>query len=134
MSSILVVEPDPRSSERIHAALGAGGWTIRVVGQPGEAQQAAAERPDLILVSASIPGAEAVAGALSRSSGRPGLVLASALTDQELREMVQRNLSPPAQAPAPAAPRGVMLPSADIFGDVLAEVEAGEPAAPAAPT
>jgi serine/threonine protein kinase/CheY-like chemotaxis protein len=132
MSSILVVEPEHRSSERIHAALGVGGWTIRVVGGPGEAQQVAAvERPDLILVSASVPAAEAVAGALSRSAGRPGLVLASPFTDQELREVVQRNL--PAAAPAPAAPGGVMLTSHDIFGDVLAEFEADSPEPPVPP-
>ncbi|MES1242896.1 MAG: serine/threonine-protein kinase, partial [Acidobacteriota bacterium] len=134
MSSILVVEPEHHSGERIRAALGAGGWTIRVVGQPLEAQQAAAQHPDLILVSSSIPGAEAVAGALSRSAGRPGLVLAAALSDQEMLEIVRRNL--PAQAPAPApaqaTPRAVMLTSADIFGDVLAEVEADEPRVPAA--
>ncbi|HEX3131848.1 MAG TPA: serine/threonine-protein kinase [Thermoanaerobaculia bacterium] len=135
MSSILVVEPEHRSSERIHAALGAGGWAIRVVGGPGEAQQVAAvERPDLILVSFSVPAADAVAGALSRSSGKPGLVLAPDFTDQELRDLVQRSLPVPAPVPAPApAPRNVMLTSADIFGDVLAEVEADEPAAPAPP-
>ena len=138
MSSILVVEPEHRSSERIHAALGAAGWTIRVVGGPGEAQQVAAvERPDLILVSFSVPAADAVAGALSRTSGKPGLVLTPDFTDQELRDLVQQSLPVPAPvpAPAPAAPRNVMLTSADIFGDVLAEVEADEPApsAPAAP-
>ena len=108
MSSILVVEPEPRYSERIHAALGAEGWTIRVVSEPAHALQlAAAERPDLVLVSADVPGAQALA-ALSRSAGGPGVVgmlpevdfgfgteigaddhLAKPFTDQELRQIVR---------------------------------------------
>ncbi|HWM93477.1 MAG TPA: protein kinase [Thermoanaerobaculia bacterium] len=138
MSSILVVEPEPRYSERIHAALGADGWRIRVENDPEQALRiASAERPDLVLLSAEVPGAESLASSFSRSAGGPGVIgllsesasgtstigaddhLSKPFTDQELRQAVQRN------APAAASHRGnVMLTSADIFGDVLAEVEA----------
>jgi serine/threonine protein kinase/CheY-like chemotaxis protein len=131
MSSILVVEPDHRSSERIHAALAVDGWRIRVVGAPVEAQRiATAERPDLFLVSASVPGADTIAGALARGFSIPGVVLAVPFTDEELREVVRRSVPPPPEAPR----AGVMLTSWDIFGDVLAEVEADSPAAAPSPT
>lgn len=132
MSSILVVEPEPRYSERIQAALGADGWRIRVV-DPGAALNAAAsERPDLVLVSAEAPGAEDLASRFSRRAGGPGVIglgegigadehLSRAFTGDELRQAVQRHL------PRPAAAAPVMLTSHDIFGDVLAEVEADAP-------
>src|SRR6185436_4671219 len=75
MSSILVVEPENRYRERIHAALGADGWRIREVNEPGLAlAAAAAERPDLVIVSATLPGAAMVASSLSRNAGGPGVV------------------------------------------------------------
>ncbi len=145
MSSILVVEPENRYSERIHAALGADGWTIRVVNEPGQAlEAAAADRPSLVIVSAGMPGAEAVAATLSRRAGGPGVLgllpasaiatgnqvipadvlLAEPFSDQDLRQAVQRLARPAPQA----APRNVMLTSQDIFGDVLADLEADEAA------
>jgi len=141
MSSILVVEPEHRYSERIHAALGADGWNIRVVNESALAlQMAAAERPDLVLLNADLPGADRVASSLSRSAGGPGVVgllpetaagtwigaddhLSKPFTDQELRQVVQRN----ARGAAPSS--NVMLTSFDIFGDVLAEVEGESPTA-----
>jgi CheY-like chemotaxis protein len=155
MSSILVVEPEPRYSERIHAALGADGWRIRVENDPEQALRiASAERPDLVLLSAEVPGAQGLASSLARSAGGPGVIgllsesdsgtstigaddhLSKPFTDQELRQAVQRNAR---SAGTPKA--NVMLTSADIFGDVLAEVEADSaaeapltaPPAPAAP-
>jgi serine/threonine protein kinase/CheY-like chemotaxis protein len=147
MSSILVVEPEPRYSERIHAALGADGWRIHLVHPEAALQAAADERPALILVSAEAPNAESLASLFGRRAGGPGVIgllpenggafvldigaddhLSKPFTDQELRQVVQRNVR---QAAAPAA-APVMLTSADIFGDVLAEVEADLPAAPPA--
>ena len=133
MSSILVVEPEPRYIERIHAALGADGWRIRMVDPDSAVNAAASERPDLVLVSADAPGAQGLAGRFSRRMGGPGVIglgegigadehLSQAFTDNELRQAVQRHLG---KAQSPAA---VMLTSHDIFGDVLAEVEADEPA------
>ena len=150
MSSILVVEPEPRYIERIHAALGADGWKVRLLDQSESALDvAAAEQPALILVSSEAPGAESIANLLSRRAGGPGVVglfpesdgprteigaddhLNKPFTDEELRLAVQRNArrgkgpEAPAASAAPAAPAApVMLTSHDIFGDVLAEVEA----------
>lgn len=162
MSSILVVEPEPRYSERIHAALGADGWRIHLVDPEAALHAAATEKPDLILVSAEAPNAENLANLFCRRAGGPGVVgllpesetgmwaeigaddhLSKPFTDQELRQVVQRNVrqgNGPAPAEAPAK-TPVMLTSADIFGDVLAEVEADLPVeapipprpAPAAP-
>jgi serine/threonine protein kinase/CheY-like chemotaxis protein len=152
MSSILVVEPEPRYSERIHAALGADGWSIRLVDSAAAQQAATAERPDLILISAAVPNAESLASLFGRRAGGPGVVgllpesepfaeigaddhLNKPFTDQELRQVVQRNVRRAGPAPAAAPPPPVMLTSADIFGDVLAEVEADLPteALPALP-
>ncbi|MFY9825329.1 MAG: hypothetical protein WAM82_28380, partial [Thermoanaerobaculia bacterium] len=75
MPSILVVEQEDRYVERIRAALSVEGWKVRVV--PGvdlAIQAAAAEAPDLVLVSAEVPAAAALAGAFSRNGGGPGVV------------------------------------------------------------
>src|SRR5687768_13399775 len=112
MPSILVVEPEPRYSERIHAALGADGWSIRLLGQSETALEAATtERPALILISSEAPGAESIINLFSRRAGGPGVVgllpesegpfteigaddhLNKPFTDQELRLVVRRNMS-----------------------------------------
>jgi serine/threonine protein kinase len=136
MSSILVVEPESRYIERIQAALGADGWSIRLLG-PAEVPLLVAtlERPALIVISSEAPGAENIINLFSRRAGGPGVVALLAegegpfteigaddhinkpFTDQELRLVVQRNAKKAAASP-------VMLTSHDIFGDVLAEVEA----------
>ncbi|HEX5714616.1 MAG TPA: protein kinase, partial [Thermoanaerobaculia bacterium] len=147
MSSILVVEPEPRYIERIHAALGADGWNIRLLDRSESALQvAAAEHPALILVSSEVPGAENIINLFSRRAGGPGVVgllsesagpfaeigaddhLNKPFTDQELRLVVQRNVKKATGPEVPAASSSVMLTSHDIFGDVLAEVEADSPA------
>jgi serine/threonine protein kinase/CheY-like chemotaxis protein len=145
MSSILVVEPEPRYIERIHAALGADGWSIRLLDQSESALLVATtEHPALILISSEAPGAQNIINLFSRRAGGPGVVgllsesegpfteigaddhLNKPFTDQELRLVVRRNASKPAGSGSPAAPASspVMLTSHDIFGDVLAEVEA----------
>src|SRR6185369_11179368 len=64
MPSILVVEQEPHSVERINAALGAEGWRVRVVPSVDQALHAAsAEPPDLVM-----------AFSFSRRSGGPGVV------------------------------------------------------------
>src|SRR5689334_18597771 len=138
MSSILVVEPEPRYSERIHAALGADGWRIHLVDPAAALQAAASERPALILIAAEVPNAENLASLFARRAGGPGVIgllpenggalvmdigaddhLSKPFTDQELRQVVLRNMRQPAGAPAPAPAGPMMLTSADIFGDVL---------------
>jgi TonB family protein len=132
--------------EQIHNALGAEGWKVRWVQEPGQAlQAAAAEKPDLVIVSAAVAGAEAVTSSLSRRAGGPGVVgllpeaaapgglaadelLTRPFSDQDLCTVVRRALEA-GRAPAPPPAK---LTSHDIFGDVLAEVEsAGEDGVPA---
>ncbi len=154
MSSILVLEPDPRTLERIHHALGAEGWRVRTVQEPSQILQAvASEAPDLVILDAGIAGAAAVAGALSRSAGGPGVLgllpegsggsnafgadelLAKPFDEQALREVVRRAVMArrsPAAVPRAAAAE-TKLTSLDIFGDVLAEVEGSGAEAPPRP-
>ncbi len=157
MSSILVVEQEDRYRAQIQDALGAGGWRIRMFHEAGPAlQSAAAEKPDLVIVGADVPGVEMLASSYSRSAGGPGVLgllperateagvggieaddlLAKPFSGPELRTLVQRALEAQQRPAVPAAPPahrggGVMLTSHDIFGDVLAEVEGDEPAPPA---
>ena len=141
MPSILVVEQEPRYVERINSALRAEGWSVRVVSEADQALLwAASETPDLVLVSTDTPGAESLWGSFSRGAGGPGIlglvpegqarpreaddVLAKPFSDQDLvlaarRALLSRRQPPPAAAPV----QEHKLTSADIFGDVLAEVE-----------
>ena len=153
MPSILVVEQEERYVERINGALSAEGWRVRIVPRADQAIQAAAsEAPDLVLVSAEIPGAETLASSFSRSAGGPGVVgmlsetgtgameaddlLAKPFTDEQLRSAARRALGSRRITPPVAASKAEhKLTSQDIFGDVLAEVEsdlARSAAAPAA--
>src|SRR5215831_9066874 len=110
MSSILVVEQEQRSVERINQALGGEGWRVRVVpGRVQALQAAASEAPDLVLLSSDIPGAAELANSFQRSAGGPGVVvilperaevgsgslpaddrLARPFTEQDLRIVVRR--------------------------------------------
>ncbi|HBL31964.1 MAG TPA: hypothetical protein DD490_34510, partial [Acidobacteria bacterium] len=146
MPSILILEQDPRSLERMNRTLSALGWRVRVAGEAAQAHQAAtAERPDLVIVATGVPEAAAIAGLFSRRAGGPGVLgllppgatpeafpglaadvlLAQPFTDQELASAVQRaGTSPKAPTAAPPRPQPESkLTSLDIFGDVLAEVE-----------
>jgi TonB family protein len=153
MSSILVVEQEQRSVERINQALGSEGWRVRVVpGRVQALQAAASEAPDLVLLSSDIPGAEELASSFQRSAGGPGVVvilperaevgsgslpaddrLARPFTEQDLRLVVRRAMAVRRPGPAAAGAAGghsqVRLTSQDIFGDVLAEVEGQMPPA-----
>ena len=128
MPSILVLEHDPRSLERIHHTLGAAGWRVRVVNEPSQAFQAAqSERPDLVIVGAAVHGAASVTGSFSRRIGGPGVLgllppgaspadfgglaadelLLQPFSDQELVAAVQRaGTAPRAAAPAPCGRGG----------------------------
>src|SRR5215213_4370460 len=146
MPSILVLEQDLRSLERIHQTLGAAGWWVRVVDEPAQAFQAAtSERPDLVIVGAAVAGAASVAGSFSRRTGGPGVLgllppgtsaagfnglaadelLSQPFSDQELLAAVRRaGTAPRPVTSAAARPQAESkLTSHDIFGDVLAEVE-----------
>jgi DNA-binding response OmpR family regulator len=148
MPSILVVEQEPHSVERINAALGAEGWRVRVVPSVDQALHAAsAEPPDLVMAGTDVPGFEVLTFSFSRRSGGPGVValdpgnggsaagaadarLAKPFTDQQVVLTARQALLARRQpAPAPAAPEQ-KLTSQDIFGDVLAEVEGDMPPRP----
>jgi TonB family protein len=141
MPSILVLEQEPGAMARIYGALGAEGLTVRMVQSPSQALQAAAsEAPDLVIVSAAVPGGASLASTFSRRAGGPGLislegttgtpgvlgadeVLANPFSEQDLRSAVRRALEAPRGQAARPQSSELRLTSQDIFGDVLAEVE-----------
>ncbi|MGE5234417.1 MAG: TonB family protein [Acidobacteriota bacterium] len=152
MSLILVVEQEGRYVERIQDVLTAEGWQIQVVdGRSSALQAAAAAAPQLVLVSIDIGEAGQLLDQFSRHRGGPGSValvpeaqagritaqelgaddlLNKPFTDQDLRLTVRRTLSSAREAKPNAAGgrSGKQLTSADIFADVLAEVEDEAPA------
>lgn len=161
MSLILVVEPEERYIQRVQDALGSEGWRAQTVGDRSAALQAAAsEEPSLVLVSTEVEGASALIESFARRSGGPGVVaiveeaaaggasaegmgaddlLTKPFTDQQLRLTVRRGLvaaskpAPKSAGPGPSADADARFTAADIFGDVVAEVESqlasDEPAA-----
>ena len=153
MSSILVVEQELGTVQRIREVLAAEGMRVRIASGPGEALEvAAAEPPDLVLVSSDLPGASALAGAFSRRAGGPGLVamvaanpvarlfaaeaddqIVKPVTEEGLRQVVQRALASRSAPPPKSTRPDVKLTSHDIFGDVLAEVESALPSDPLRP-
>jgi len=152
MSLILVVEQEGRYVERIQDVLTAEGWQIQVVdGRSSALQAAAAAAPQLVLVSIDIGEAGQLLDQFSRHRGGPGSValvpeaqagritaqelgaddlLNKPFTDQDLRLTVRRTLSSARESKPNAAGgrSGKQLTSADIFADVLAEVEEEAPA------
>jgi TonB family protein len=148
MPSILVVEPDAHYVERIQAALGAEGWSVRVVASVDQALQAATPAPDLVLAAADLPGFEVLVFSFSRRSGGPGVVglqaeagsgggegadarIAKPFTGEQVvlaarQALLARRPSGTGGVPVVAAAPEHKLTSKEIFGDVLAEVEAGQ--------
>lgn len=152
MPSILVVEQEPHSVERISAALSAEGWRVRVVPTVEQALQAAAgERPDLIVAGTDAPGFDVLTFSFSRRAGGPGVLaleagggsaagaavadgadsrLAKPFTDQQIVLAARKALLAHQQPAAAPPPPDQKLTSHDIFGDVLAEVEGDAPPRP----
>ena len=149
MPSILVVEQEPQSVDRISAALGAEGWSVRAVPTVDQAlRAAAAERPDLVVAGTDLPGFDVLVFSFSRRGGGPGVLaldgrngegvpdgvdgqVAKPFTDQQVVLAVRQALLARRPAAAAAAPPlNQMLTSHDIFGDVLAEVESDLPSRP----
>jgi TonB family protein len=148
MPSILVVEQEPHSVERISAALGAEGWSVRVVPTVDQAlRSAAAERPDLVVAGTDVPGFDVLVFSFSRRGGGPGMLALDVgngagvpdgvdgwapkpFTDQQVVLAARQALL--ARRPASATPAAASqkLTSHDIFGDVLAEVEGDQPSRP----
>src|SRR5688572_16427111 len=146
MSLILVIEQDGAYTERIRGALTAEGWTVRVVGDHDSALAAARQTsPDLVVVSTATRRAADLFRAFGRRHGGPGAFalteagqnapgdadgsVAKPFTDEQLRMALRRCLSRVQRAAAEAAAAqaasaGEQLTSQDLFGDLLAEVEA----------
>ena len=149
MSVILVVEQDARYAERISDALRADGLSVEAAGSRAEALSLARSRsPRLLLASSTLTRAPELLAAFSRSRGGPGSVvlvsdaaaprvsaadfeadeiLAEPFSDDDLRQLVQHCLkaAPSRQQLAPRPTNSSeQLTSDDIFGDVLAEVDA----------
>lgn len=138
MSVILVVEQDTAYANRIASVLRTAGRQAEIAGDVEAAEQLAV-RPDLVLVSGTLPNAPGLLGQFSTNRGGPGSVVALPISlagqvapsqyqadrvlpkpfsDEELLSIVGQLL------PSPAELAQGQLTSADIFGDVLAEVEA----------
>ena len=76
MSVILVAEQDASYAERIVEVLSSAGWDARAVPSREAAFEAAnAQRPGLLIASASLPEASSLLAAFSRSRGGPGAVV-----------------------------------------------------------
>jgi len=147
---ILVAEQDASYAERIADALRAEGWAVEAVGSRAAAlERAAAVNPRLLLANANLPESRALLGAFSRARGGPGAVvlvpvgrvhevsaadyradelLAKPFSDDDLKRTVrsclERPRAPEAETTGATESDSRQLTSADIFGDVLAEVEA----------
>jgi TonB family protein len=157
MPWILVAESEGRFAERIRDGLVADGWQVEIVPTVAEAERhAAARAPELVIVNAELAGAAEFVARRARRSGGGGAIallaeagggeqvaaaaderLTQPVNEQELRLAVRR-LATAGRAPkAPPPPADeARLTSRDLFGDVLAEMEAEiTPArpAPAAP-
>ena len=151
MSVILVAEQDAGFAASIAEHLKAEGWQVhRVDGRDAAFQAATTMKPGLLLASASMPDARALLSAFSRRRGGPGAVvmvpapqagqvqaadfdadvlLAKPFSDVDLKNTVRACLAQAAQDTTRPSAEGIQsggqqLTSADIFGDVLAEVEA----------
>ncbi|MEL7060165.1 MAG: protein kinase [Acidobacteriota bacterium] len=152
MSAILVVEQDAGYSQRISGSLRAAGFQVATATNREAARLAAlAEPPSLILMSGLLPGSRELLSQFSRRQGGPGSVVLLPVTvaeqaspeqfgadhlmskpyaDEDLLALVSRALRG-SETTGGGADVG-QLTSAEIFGDVLAEVEA-EVQAPRAP-
>ncbi len=151
MSVVLVVEQESRYVERIQDALSRDGFVVAAVDNSDRALQlAAARRPAVALVSIDIEGSQLLLESLGKRAGGPGVValvperragelerwkaqadecLLKPFADLDLRQTVSRCARSSAATTAPADHK---LTSAEIFGDLLAELRQ-EPAAEARP-
>lgn len=145
MPWILVAESEGRFAERIRDGLAADGWQIDIVPTVADAERAVAGRaPELVIVNAELAGAAAFVARAARRSGGSGAIvllpeagggqavasvadehLVQPINEQELRLAVRRlaTAGRAPKAPPPAADEA-RLTSRDLFGDVLAEMEA----------
>lgn len=156
MQMILVVEPDRSFAQRLADALGAAGWTVALAGDRAAAVGRMAEQqPSAVIVDIAVPEAEELLAACAAARGGPGSVavvpapLAAAVSaddygadaiitkpfsDDQLHRALEACALMRKQRRPAATPAGEnrSLSSAEIFGEILAEVESA-PAPESAP-
>jgi TonB family protein len=155
MSWIVVLESEGQPADSIRESLTDDGWLVETAASPAAAREAMVARsPQLVLANSDLEGARELLAAASRARGGPGSValgggdpndpsgpiladerLERPYSDQDLRLLVRRLTSAKHAQPVDDSER---LTSRELFGDMLAEVEAEEEAAavrprPAAP-
>ena len=147
MPVILVAEQDAGNAQRIHDVLLSSGFQAEIVSSLAEAvSRAEKQPPSLLIASSELPEAKELLAIFSRLHNGPGAAVLlpaglvasasdycadEALTEpvskDDLSQLVKRFQRPTpkqaAKSPEPV-PDAEQLTSADIFGDVLAEVEA----------
>ncbi|NJL26678.1 MAG: hypothetical protein HC897_01795, partial [Thermoanaerobaculia bacterium] len=145
MAVILVVERDPNDAQIISDSLRSEGWSVEVAdGADAALRSASADAPRLVLVAAGLADTNEIVTAFARRRGGPGVIvlrgsgemmptdadawLQKPVFVDELRETVRDQLRaaslPGQESRAERAASSKPLTSADIFADVLAEVEA----------
>ncbi len=145
MPVILVAERDASRAERISEALRLDDLSVTIAASRAEALSIAGEHtPSLLLASSALPEVSALLADFSRRGGGPGAVLmvevsgtdsaaggpadeilSEPFSDAELRDLVRRCLKPATEVQGESTSGDTeQLTSADIFGDMLAEVEA----------
>lgn len=132
MAAILIVEPDPAQGQAIARALRTAGHDVELATAP----DAATASNRLLVVSATLPQSRELLARHAKSGGGPGalaLVPASlgGMSPADLgadavlaRPFDDRQVAAAVRALLPAGSGGRQLTSQEIFGDVLAEVEA----------
>ncbi len=149
MPLILVVEPDEGVLERVRGALGPEGWRVTRARGVAEAMgRVASEAPDLFLVSTAVERAQDILEPFARRRGGPGTlalvperqagwsederaaavlgadgVLSEPFVDADLVAAVSKILRGADRRRAQPGADEPKLTSADIFGDLVAEVE-----------
>ena len=142
MSLIVVIEQDGSRAKEVSAALAAEGWSVETCTDLDVAVRVVAGKSPQLVVAGERSVTTQVVQQFSRSQGGPGLLViggeiagadgsvAGDATDEQVRLAVRRCLSTLSrkavqQAAKDAALSGNQLTSADIFGDLLDEVEGG---------
>jgi CheY-like chemotaxis protein len=151
MVVILVVSGEARVSQHLRSVLGSQGWWVMTAADREAALRAAADhQPALVVVDCEIEGAFELVRVFGARNGGPGVLLLEPPEEadaafhafevgadqilskppraKELLEAAERVMSLPHQsAGSTAAGMGDKLSAADIFGEVLLELDATTP-------
>ncbi|MCP4202084.1 MAG: protein kinase [bacterium] len=150
MIVVLVVSSEGRISRHVRSVLGSQGWWVTSASDREEALRASADHePALVIVDCEVDGATELVRTFGARNGGPGVLLLEPQGDtdgafhafeagadqilskppraRQLLEAAERVMSLPHQsAGALAADMGEKLSAAEIFGEVLMELDATE--------